>query len=113
MVLAHRIIPLLVGAPLCATASLNPLPAQQPTGTITGQVVDSATRQPLAGVNVVVDGTRLGAVPRDDGSFSIVGVPAGTHTVRTRRIGYGSVPVVVSVSEGATASVSFVLEKRA
>jgi TonB-linked SusC/RagA family outer membrane protein len=113
MVLAHRLFPLLVAAVVCAAASLNPLAAQQPTGTITGQVVDSATRQPLAGVNVVVDGTRLGAVTRDDGTFTIVGVPAGTHTVRTRRIGYGSVPVIVSVSDGATASVSFALEKRA
>ena len=113
MVLAHRLFPLLAGAVLCAAASFNPLSAQQPTGTITGQVVDSATRQPLAGVNVVVEGTRLGAVTRDDGSFTIVGVAAGTHTVRARRIGYGSVPIVVSVSDGATASVSFALEKRA
>jgi len=55
MVLAHRLFPLLAGAVLCAAASFNPLGAQQPTGTITGQVVDSATRQPLAGVNVVVE----------------------------------------------------------
>ena len=103
MVLAHRLFPLLAGAVLCAAASLNPLGAQQPTGTITGQVIDSATRQPLAGVNVVVEGTRLGAVTRDDGSFTIAGVPAGTHTLRARRIGYGSVPVVISVSDGATA----------
>src|SRR6202022_1044350 len=38
---------------------------------------------------------------------------AGAHTVRARRIGYGSVPIVVSVSEGPTASVSCALEKRA
>src|ERR1700694_1773872 len=113
MVLAHRIIPLLVGAVLCPAASLNPLSAQQPTGTIAGQANDSTTRQPIAGVNVVVEGTRLGAVTRDDGTFTIVGVPAGTHTVRARRIGYGSIPVVVSVSDGAAASVSFALGKRA
>jgi TonB-linked SusC/RagA family outer membrane protein len=113
MVLAHRLFPLLASAVLCAAASLSPLGAQQPTGTITGQVVDSATRQPLAGVSVVVDGTRLGAVTRDDGTFTIVGVPAGTHSVRTRRIGYGSIPVLVSVSDGSTTSVSFALEKRA
>ena len=112
MVLAHRLLRLLAGAILCS-ASINSLGAQQPTGTITGQVIDSATRQPLAGVSVVVDGTRLGAVTRDDGTFTIVGVPAGTHSVRTRRIGYGSVPVLVGVSEGATASVSFALVKRA
>src|SRR6202171_3592984 len=113
MVVAHRLFPLLAGAVLCAAASLNPRGAHQPTGNITGQVIDSATRQPIAGVNVVVEGTRLGTITRDDGTFTIVGVPAGTHPVRARRIGYGSVPLVVSVSDGATVSVAFALEKRA
>ena len=112
MIVARRLL-LLAGALLWAAASLTPLGAQQPTGTITGQVIDSATRQPLAGVNVVVEGTRLGAVTRDDGTFTIVGVPAGTHTVRARRIGYGSVPIIVNVSDGSTVSVAFALEKRA
>jgi TonB-linked SusC/RagA family outer membrane protein len=113
MVVVRRLLLLLAGALLCTAASLTPLSAQQPTGTITGQVIDSATRQPIAGVNVVVEGTRLGAVTRDDGTFTIGGVPAGTHTVRARRIGYGSVPVVVNVSDGSTVSVAFALEKRA
>jgi TonB-linked SusC/RagA family outer membrane protein len=104
---------LLAGAVLCAAASLNPLGAQQPTGTITGMVVDSATRQPLAGVNVVVEGTRLGTISNDDGTFTIGGVPSGTHTVRARRIGYGSVPVIVSVPDGSSVAVAFALEKRA
>lgn len=108
-----RRILLLAGAVLCAAATLSPLGAQQPTGTITGTVVDSATRQPIAGVNVVVEGTRLGTISRDDGTFTIGGVPAGTHTVRARRIGYGSVPVVVSVSDGSSVAVAFALEKRA
>jgi len=110
--MARRLLLLLAGAVFCAAASLTPLGAQQPTGTITGQVIDSATRQPLAGVNVVVEGTRLGTITRDDGTFTISGVPAGTHTVRARRIGYGSVPMVVNVSDGSTVSVEFALEKR-
>ncbi len=61
MVVLRRFLLLLAGA-VCAAASLAPLAAQQPTGTITGQVIDSATRQPIAGVNVVVEGTRLGTV---------------------------------------------------
>ena len=111
MLVVHRI--LLAGAVLCAAASFNPLGAQQPTGTITGMVVDSATRQPIAGVNVVVEGTRLGTISGDDGTFTIGGVPAGTHTVRARRIGYGSVPVIVSVPDGSSVAVAFALEKRA
>ena len=113
MLVVRRLLLALAGALLCAAASLTPLGAQQPTGTITGQVIDSATRQPIAGVNVVVEGTRLGTITRDDGTFTIGGVPAGTHTIRARRIGYGSVPMVVNVSDGATVSVAFALEKRA
>ena len=113
MIMARRLLLPLAGAFFCAAASLTPLGAQQPTGTITGQVIDSATRQPLAGVNVVVEGTRLGTITRDDGTFTISGVPAGTHTIRARRIGYGSVPLIVNVADGATVSVAFALEKRA
>jgi TonB-dependent starch-binding outer membrane protein SusC len=112
MIVVPRFL-LLAGAVLCAAAALNPLAAQQPTGTITGQVIDSATRQPLAGVNVIVEGTRLGTITRDDGTFTIGGVPAGTHTVRARRIGYGTVPMIVNVTDGGTVSVSFALDKRA
>jgi TonB-linked SusC/RagA family outer membrane protein len=113
MAVARRLSLLLAGAIFFCAASLNPLGAQQPTGIITGQVIDSATRQPIAGVNVIVEGTRLGTITRDDGTFTIGGVPAGPHTIRARRIGYASVPMVVNVSDGATVSVAFALEKRA
>ena len=85
MAIVRRLFLLLAGAVFCAAASFNSLGAQQPTGTITGQVIDSATRQPIAGANVVVEGTRLGTITRDDGTFTIAGVPAGTHRVRARR----------------------------
>ncbi len=113
MIVLRRLLLSFAGALLCAAASLTPVGAQQPTGTITGQVIDSASRQPLVGVNVVVEGTGLGAITREDGTFSIVGVPAGTHTLRARRIGYASVPVVVNVSEGSAVSVTLALEKGA
>ena len=64
MIALRRLLLALAGALVCAAASLPPLGAQQPTGTITGQVIDSATRQPLVGVNVVVEGTGLGAITR-------------------------------------------------
>ena len=103
----------LAGVLLCASASLTRVGAQEPTGTITGQVVDSATRQPLADVSVTVEGTRLGTRTRDDGSFVIGGVPVGTHTVRARRVGYESPSLTVEVASGATVSVDFALGRRA
>lgn len=88
------------------------LGAQNPTGTITGRVVDSTTQQPLADVSVIVDGTGRGAITQADGNFVIVGVPAGTHTVRVRRIGFSTPPVSVTVPAGGNANVSFALEHR-
>ena len=68
MLVARRLL-LLAATLVCAAPFVNPLHAQEPTGIITGQVIDSATRQPLAGVNVIVEGTRLGTMTRDDGTF--------------------------------------------
>jgi TonB-linked SusC/RagA family outer membrane protein len=104
---------LLAGALCCAAILPRPAHAQQPAGTIAGSVVDSASRQPLPGVTIVVEGTRLGASSRDDGTFTIGGVPAGTYTVRARRIGYASAATTVNVEAGTTASVSFALDRRA
>lgn len=83
-----------------------------PTGTVSGRVVDSTTQQPLADVSVIVDGTGRGAITQADGNFVIVGVPAGTHTVRVRRIGFSTAPVTVTVPAGGTANVQFALEHR-
>lgn len=103
----------LAGGLVCAAAAVAPLGAQQQTGTIIGQVVDSATRQPLTDVSVIVEGTGIGTRTRDDGTFSIGGVPAGMHRVRARRIGYASPVVSVNVVSGATVAVEFILARRA
>lgn len=111
MVVVRRLFLLLAGALLWASAT--PLAAQQPTGTITGQVVDSATRAPLPDVTVVVEGTRRGAVTGPNGSFIIVGVPAGSQTVRARRIGFSSPVQIITVPSGGTATLVFALDRRA
>lgn len=85
------------------------LGAQTPGGTITGRVVDSTSRQPLTGVTVLVEGTRLGTVTGGDGLFRLNGVPEGSQSVRARRIGYNTQLRSVSVGTGATATVEFVL----
>ena len=63
------------------------LPAAAQAGTIRGTVSDSAGAG-LANAAVTVEGTTLRAVSRTGGAFEIRGVPAGTHTVRVRLIGY-------------------------
>ena len=53
-----------------------------------GRIVDSATREALTGVNVMVRGTVLGASTDMDGIFCIAAIPPGTYTVDVTMIGY-------------------------
>ena len=85
------------------------LAAQAPTGTITGRVVDATTQQPLSGVTVLIEGTRVGTVTGNDGAFRLNGVPSGTQSVRARRIGYNTQLRSIDVGAGATATVEFSL----
>src|SRR5437762_1173373 len=84
-----------------------------PTGTITGRVVDATTQQPVADVNVFVEGTRRGAVSGADGTFTIGGVPSGAQTVRARRIGFSAPVQIVNVPNGGTVTAVFSLDRQA
>ena len=52
--------------------------AQASGGTITGQVTDAATGQPVAQVRVLVSGTTNGTLTADNGRYSLRGVIPGT-----------------------------------
>jgi outer membrane receptor protein involved in Fe transport len=68
------------------------------TGTITNE-----QGAPLAGVQVTVEGTGLGAVSQDNGQYLITHVPAGARTIRARYVGYRpqSMPVTVAADQRA------------
>ncbi|HSH46185.1 MAG TPA: carboxypeptidase regulatory-like domain-containing protein, partial [Longimicrobiales bacterium] len=77
-------------------------------GAILGQVVDAQTREPLAGVQVVVTGTSLGSLTDESGRFRIGSVPAGLYTVEATRIGYSTaVQENVDVPDDGTVTVNF------
>ena len=92
-------------AVLCVLA-VAPLLAQAQGGRVTGTVSDSANR-PLDNASVTVVGTRYGAISDVNGRFAIAGVPAGTYTLRTQRIGNRAVETPnVMVTAGATTEVN-------
>jgi TonB-linked SusC/RagA family outer membrane protein len=97
---------------LLAAVAVPSLSAQT-TGQIAGSVVDSATGQPLAGAQVVIPGTGIGAAVSTDGRFLLRGVPAGQTTVRAQRIGYAYLEKTVTVTAGATATIDFQLHPQA
>ena len=55
--------------------------------TVSGTVTDASTGEALAGANVVVTGTSMGAAATADGSYSISNVPAGSYTITASVIG--------------------------
>jgi TonB-linked SusC/RagA family outer membrane protein len=112
MALVRRLFLALVVGMLWAVRSSaqNPVP---PTGTVTGRVVDATTQEPVSDVSVVVEGTRRGAVSGADGTFTIVGVPAGSQTVRARRIGFSAPLQIVVVPTSGSVSVVFPLQRQA
>ena len=61
------------------------------TGSITGEVIDADTHQPLIGANVIIAGTDLGAACNSEGRFSVFNIPVGSYTVTVSMIGYSAI----------------------
>ena len=56
------------------------------TGKLSGKVVNEKN-EPLAGVNIRIEGQRLGAISDEKGDYFIIGIPAGTYEVRANLMG--------------------------
>ena len=80
------------------------------TGTISGRVVDVGTGNPLPGVNLILDGTRLGAAADSEGNFIIRDVPVGIYRLNVRMVGY-KVKIIrqIQVAAGQTTQINIEL----
>jgi TonB-linked SusC/RagA family outer membrane protein len=87
--------------------------AQQPTGTITGRVLDRGTQQPIVGATVRVVGTTRGAQTGDQGTYRITGVPIGAVNVQALRIGYASITRPLTITGSDPSTLDFSLEQAA
>jgi TonB-dependent SusC/RagA subfamily outer membrane receptor len=74
---------------LALVAPLGAATAQEPTHVV-GQVRDSSTLKPIAGVRVTVVGTALGTATDANGRYAL-DIPPGRDSLSFRRIGYGPV----------------------
>ena len=79
-------------------------------GTITGKVTEARGGVAIAAVTVFVEGTNLGTTTRDDGTYTIAAVPAGTRMIVARRVGYTPGRRSVTVVDGQQTTVDFPLE---
>ncbi|HNW59948.1 MAG TPA: TonB-dependent receptor [bacterium] len=63
------------------------------TGKIAGKIADAQTKQPIPGVNILVEGTSMGSITDVNGQYTILNIPPGNYTVRASMIGYTTVRV--------------------
>jgi hypothetical protein len=76
------------------------------TGKLAGRIIDKDTREPLPFVNVLIEGTSMGAATDIDGYYVILNIPPGTYSVRAQYVGYQTV-----VIENVTVSVDLTSER--
>jgi TonB-linked SusC/RagA family outer membrane protein len=83
----------------------------QTGGVISGTVTAANSREPLGGALVQIEGTRLGAQTAANGTYRIVNVSPGSHTVSARILGRARSSKQVTVADGGSATVDFALER--
>lgn len=88
--------------------SMNNLLMAQNTGTINGRITDES-RAPIPFANVVLIGTTMGAASDVNGFYTINNVPAGDYLIRASAVGFKTVTVAITITEGQTAVQNFTL----
>lgn len=101
-----------IATAIIATAFILSVPAlatAQSAATLVGRVLDATTTAGVIGASIVVEGTTLGASTGPDGRYRIINVPAGTHTLVARRVGYGVQRRSLTLTAGGEATADFSL----
>ncbi len=83
-------------ASLCTLAGPRASHAQD-TSTIRGVVVDGADDTPLAGANILLQGTGIGASADLEGAFVMYDVPPGQYVLIASQIGYRTVERAITL----------------
>ncbi len=97
--------------PLLLIASVSGLMGQT-RSRIAGTVTD-AKGQPLAGANIIVVNTDLGAASDEAGNFIIINVPVGTYDIKAMMMGYESqLMSSVMVSADRISKVKYILKPK-
>jgi len=81
------------------------------TGKVTGFIKDASTKEPLIGVNILVEGTRYGAATGQNGKYILLNIPPDVYTLKILMIGYQTKIIKnVRVSSDYTTTINAELE---
>ena len=81
--------------------------------TILGRVIDQATGEPLRKVKIVLRPSDLQVVTDDQGNYRLEGIPAGKYTLHVSTIGYRLLKKEISLEEGVSQEILFLLGQEA
>ncbi len=102
-----------LGALALGLAATPVLAAAQGTGTVRGRVTDAAANRGIGDVQVIVSGTRIGAMTGQDGAYALTAVPAGSRTITARRLGFQLATQTVTVPASGSVTVDFAMNQSA
>jgi outer membrane receptor protein involved in Fe transport len=95
-------------APMLLPARFAAAQEAQQTGTVTGRVVDERGAG-ISGAQVFLVRPAIGTQTGTDGNYSLRRVPAGTHTLGVRMLGFGPDTASITVEAGGTTTQNFTL----
>ncbi len=80
------------------------------TGKLAGRVTDAESGEPLPGVNILLEGTYLGASTDLEGEYFIINIPPGTYTVKAVYVGYSEEIIQkIQINADRTTKIDFLL----
>jgi len=98
---------------LIAVAAVASSAAAQASGgaTFTGKVYADTSMRPIPGVEVTLPALSKSAISDAKGAFRLIDVPAGTHVVRARAVGYVPFEARVEFKDGRVVERGIVLPR--
>ncbi|MBI2796751.1 MAG: carboxypeptidase regulatory-like domain-containing protein [Gemmatimonadetes bacterium] len=78
------------------------------SGALVGKITDQGGK-PLGGADIVVQGTAMRVKSRNDGSFTLAGIPVGDWDILFRKLGYDPAEFTLNVVPGQQISVAIKL----
>ena len=85
----RRLIWAIAAALFLGLVALAPVVQAGTTGKLTGKVTDEKGK-PVVGANIRIEGLRIGALSDDEGTYVMLGIPAGEYLIRANMMGYGA-----------------------
>lgn len=105
---SSRVWQVVCGAVVLFGGALGAQQGTGPVGTLQGSARSDAG-QPVPAVTIVIEGFAPRATTRDDGTFILGAIPAGTIRVTARRLGYLPARRELTITAGGTLRVDFTM----